>query len=84
MLFRSGGILLHGLEEYGLGGPAHWLHGVAAGAGALLPAAHGFVEWLVTAAGSGVVGLVVGAVLVAAVHLVWPLLGGARSAHQPG
>ncbi|TXM97893.1 DUF808 domain-containing protein, partial [Methylobacterium sp. WL103] len=33
-------------------------------AGALPPALSGFVEWLVTAAGSGVVGLVVGGLLI--------------------
>jgi predicted DNA repair protein MutK len=74
MIWVGGGIILHGLEEYGLGGPAHGLHEVAAGAGRMVPVAHGFVEWLVTAAGAGVAGLAVGAVIVGALHLARPLL----------
>ena len=64
MLWVGGGIILHGLEEYGLGGPAHLIHDIAAMAGHGMPAAQGAVEWLVSAAGSGLVGLAIGLVLI--------------------
>ncbi|MCA3255669.1 MAG: DUF808 domain-containing protein [Alphaproteobacteria bacterium] len=68
MIWVGGGIVLHGLEEYGLGGPAHALHAAGATAGAASPVAPGFVEWAVGAAGSGVAGLVLGGVIAVAVH----------------
>ncbi|WP_407530723.1 DUF808 domain-containing protein [Methylobacterium oryzisoli] len=64
MIWVGGGILIHGAETYGLTGPAHWIHDAAARVAALIPAAHGFVEWLVTAIASGLVGLVVGGLLI--------------------
>lgn len=66
MLWVGGGIVLHGMEQYGLAEPAHtfhvWSESVAAAAG-------GFAGWLVGATGSGLFGLVVGGVIVAALHL---------------
>ncbi len=70
MLWVGGGIVVHGLEEYGVHEPGHSLHGFAAAAGAATGAAGGAVEWLAYAAGSGLVGLALGAVIVAALHLV--------------
>ncbi|MGX7705452.1 DUF808 domain-containing protein [Methylobacterium sp. Gmos1] len=64
MVWVGGGILVHGLEEYGVTAPAHAAHDAAAWAGALLPSVRGVVEWLVTAAASGLVGLVVGGALI--------------------
>jgi hypothetical protein len=60
MVWVGGGILLHGLEEYGITGPAHTTHDLAAAAAAWLPAIQGTVTWLVTALASGLLGLVVG------------------------
>ncbi|QMW23620.1 DUF808 domain-containing protein [Sandaracinobacteroides saxicola] len=65
MLWVGGGIILHSLEEWGLGGPAHVLHDFAAG----LPGG-AVVEWLANAAGGALAGLVVGGVIVAGLHLV--------------
>jgi predicted DNA repair protein MutK len=83
MLWVGGGILLHGLEEYGLAGPAHVIHDIAAAAGHAVPAVGGAVEWLVTAAASGLVGLAVGAALIPVTeHVIAPLwhrLRGARA-----
>ncbi len=64
MVWVGGGIVLHGLEEYGLGGPVHALHDAGAWVARAVPALGGFVSWLVQAAGSGVVGLVIGALLI--------------------
>ena len=59
MIWVGGGIILHGLEEFGLGALPHWVHGVAKAAGAA--AGGGAVEWTVNAALAGLAGLVVGA-----------------------
>jgi predicted DNA repair protein MutK len=78
MIWVGGGIIVHGLEEFGVEGPGHVIHDAAAGAGHALPAAHSVVEWLVTAAGSGLVGLVVGAIIVGIMHL----FKGKKAAHH--
>lgn len=64
MIWVGGGIIVHGLEEYGLPGIAHAIHHVAEIAGHALPFANAVVEWLVSAAGAGIVGLLVGAALI--------------------
>jgi predicted DNA repair protein MutK len=75
MIWVGGGIILHGLEEYGFAAPAHLLHDLAAGAARAVPGLGATVEWLVTAAGSGLVGLAVGALVVLAMKvLVGPVL----------
>lgn len=74
MIWVGGGIILHGLEEYGFGGPAHGIHDVAVKAGQAIPFASGLVQWLVEAAGSGIAGLLLGAALipvVAAARAIW-------------
>ncbi|MFC7475249.1 DUF808 domain-containing protein [Dankookia sp. GCM10030260] len=74
MLWVGGGILLHGLEEYGITAPGHLLHEAAAVAGQVVPAVGGAVAWLVGALASAVVGLVVGGALIPVVeYLVAPL-----------
>ena len=70
MLWVGGGIFSHGLEEFGLGVVPHTVHNVAVAAGNGVPAAQGLVAWVVEALGSAVVGIVVGAGVVAACHLV--------------
>jgi predicted DNA repair protein MutK len=64
MIWVGGGILVHGLEGYGLPQIGHAIHAVAVGAAGIAGPLAGTVEWLVTAAGSGLVGLAVGAVLI--------------------
>ena len=64
MLWVGGGIVLHGLEHYGIAGPAHLIHALAEHAGAALAAAGPVVAWLVSAAASGLVGLVLGGLIV--------------------
>jgi predicted DNA repair protein MutK len=71
MLWVGGGIFSHGLEEFGLGAVPHTVHDVAVAAGQAVPGAQAVVEWLVEALGSALVGIVVGAVVVAGFHL-WP------------
>jgi predicted DNA repair protein MutK len=70
MIWVGGGIIVHGLEEFGMGGIAHVLHDAGAAAAHAVPAAGGFLEWLVGALGSGLLGLVLGAAIVAVYHAV--------------
>ncbi|MDN3566312.1 DUF808 domain-containing protein [Paeniroseomonas aquatica] len=64
MLWVGGGIILHGLEEFGVTAPGHWVHDAAAWAAAALPAVAGAAGWLVTAVLSGLIGLAVGAAVI--------------------
>jgi hypothetical protein len=64
MIWVGGSIIVHGLAEFGLHGPEEIIHSAALAAGHALPAIAGFVEWLVTAAGSGAIGLLIGAALI--------------------
>lgn len=68
MVWVGGGILLHGLEELGLVGPAHLAHAaqhwVEQGTGAL----GALLGWTTYAALSALAGLVTGAVLAVLVH----------------
>ncbi|WP_293862800.1 DUF808 domain-containing protein [uncultured Alsobacter sp.] len=70
MIWVGGGIVVHGLEEYGFPWLGHLIHDVAASAGKAMPAGGGAVEWVVGAAGSGVVGLALGFVLIPVVSSV--------------
>jgi predicted DNA repair protein MutK len=84
MIWVGGGIVLHGLETYGLGWPAHAIHDAATFAARLLPAAGTVVGWLVEAAGAGLFGIVVGlAAIPAMTYCVSPLWRLARSRLRP-
>ncbi|UZW53610.1 DUF808 domain-containing protein [Sphingobium sp. JS3065] len=69
MLWVGGGLIVHGLHEF------HWdlipgaIHHLAAGAAHALPAVAPVVDWVVNALGAGIVGLVVGGIVVAVLHL---------------
>ena len=60
MIWVGGGIILHGLEAYGLGGPSHALHDAGAAVARAVPFAKPMFAWLVEAAGAGVVGFGIG------------------------
>jgi predicted DNA repair protein MutK len=64
MIWVGGGIIVHGLEEYGLPSISRFIHAAAEGAAHALPPLAGVVEWIVTAAGSGIIGLLIGAILI--------------------
>ena len=68
MIWVGGGIIVHGFETFGLDAPAHWIHDSAAAVGHAVPAIGGVLEWVVGAAGAGVVGLLIGGLIVAAHH----------------
>jgi predicted DNA repair protein MutK len=80
MVWVGGGIVVHGLEVYGWDTLGHAIHDIAGAAGRAVPAFGAAVTWLVSAAGSGVVGLVLGAVLIPVVGKVLaPLWRGAKA-----
>ena len=70
MIWVGGGIIVHGLEEYGLPSIGRFIHAVAEAAADALPPLGGVVEWIVTAAGSGIIGLLIGAILIPVVGFV--------------
>lgn len=72
MLWVGGGILLHGGEQLGVAAPAHWQHGVAHHVEEVAGSALG---WLSGAGIAGVIGLVIGMVVVGALHGLPKLLG---------
>ncbi len=70
MIWVGGGIIVHGVEEFGFETVPHALHHAAEVAGAAVPFAGGFVEWLVGAIGSGIIGVIIGGIIVAIYHRV--------------
>lgn len=76
MLWVGGGILLHGMETFGLALPEHWVEAAAHGVAALMPAAAApAASWIVTATLSGLLGLAVGGLLLPFVeHLGGPVM----------
>jgi predicted DNA repair protein MutK len=74
MIWVGGGIIVHGLEDYGLGWLSHAIHVAAVAAAGLLPAAGSVIGWIVEAAGAGLVGIVIGLIAIPAMsHVVSPL-----------
>lgn len=67
MLWVGGGILVHGLHEFHLTPVPDWVDALSRAAD---DAAGGVAEWTAHALGAAVVGLVVGAVIVAILHLI--------------
>ena len=64
MIWVGGGIIVHGLEAFGIDSIAHFIHHWAEVAGHSLPPVEGLVTWLVGALGAGLVGLAIGAAIV--------------------
>jgi len=68
MLWVGGGILVHGLHEFHLDLIPDMVEGLSNWAGAA-PGIGAVTRWLATAGASAIVGLVVGAIIVAVLHL---------------
>jgi uncharacterized protein len=83
MLWVGGSILVHGFEVLGYGWAGHLIHDVAVAAGDFVPVAKGFIEWGVTAAIDGVLGLILGLALIPvakmAVEPLWARLSGQKT-----
>lgn len=78
MLWVGGGIILHGLEVFGLGWLPHLFHGIADTVGGLVTAASGAISWIVNALFAGIFGLAVGYLIV----LVHHRIVGAKQSHS--
>ncbi|KTT68473.1 DUF808 domain-containing protein [Sphingomonas sanguinis] len=70
MVWVGGGIIVHGMEEFGLTTLPDLIHDTAHHAGEAMPVACGAVAWIIGAIGSAIVGLIVGAVIVGVLHLI--------------
>ena len=83
MLWVGGGIIIHGLEGYGLSALGHTIHAAGLTVGHAMPAAiAGAAEWLVSAAAAGVFGLGLGAAAIPFVQRIGiPLLTRFRGNH---
>lgn len=72
MLWVGGGIIVHGLNQMGFGAIEHVIHDAAVAIGGAMPVLGGAVEWLASAVGSAVVGIVIGAITA----VLWSLILG--------
>ena len=78
MLWVGGGIVLHGLEELGLGAPAHLAHDLQHAVEVSTGSLAGVLGWATYAALSAMFGLILGAIIVFVLHKVFKL------GHEPG
>jgi len=80
MIWVGGGIIVHGLEAYGVHSVGHAINSAAEAAAHALPSAAGPVKWTVMAFLSGIVGLSIGAILIPVIGFAfapaWKLLKG--------
>lgn len=64
MIWVGGGILIHGLDSFGIAAPEHMVEAAAEWAEHALPAIAGFAGWAMTALIDGIVGLILGLLLI--------------------
>ena len=70
MIWVGGHILLVGLDELGLHAPYSWVHHAEEAVHDATGALGGVLGWLTNTVGSAILGLIVGAVVVAVMHVV--------------
>jgi predicted DNA repair protein MutK len=69
MLWVGGGIIVHGLEHFGLHTIPHWIDTLSQPA-TQIPAIGAIVSWVLAAACAAVVGLIIGTAIAGALHLL--------------
>jgi uncharacterized protein len=69
MIWVGGGVVLHGLAEFGVHQPVDWIESASASARRLLPVVSDILGWATQASLSGVFGLLLGLALVPVVKL---------------
>jgi predicted DNA repair protein MutK len=73
MIWVGGGIVLHGLAGFGFAAPEHFFEEIAHAVSAAIPSIEGFLHWLAMAVLSGILGLILGALLIPiAEHAIAP------------
>lgn len=70
MVWVGGGIIVHGMEEFGFAALPHAIHAAAEGAAHSVGVLPAIVNWLITAIGSGIIGLIVGSAIAGVLHLL--------------
>jgi len=70
MVWVGGGIIVHGLETFGLETIPHAIHHAAEGVATAVPVGKGVVAWIVNALGAGIIGMVLGSAVAGIVHLI--------------
>ena len=80
MLWVGGGILVHGLNEYGISQPEHIIHALQDGVHGILPVLTEVGAWLAGASGAAVVGLIAGAATAIVVKIVTLPFSGSKGA----
>jgi predicted DNA repair protein MutK len=70
MLWVGGGILVHGLQEYGITTPEHIIHDLAEAIRNAVPVASDVFAWIASAFGAAIVGLIAGAITDVLVKIV--------------
>lgn len=68
MAWVGGGIIVHGLEHYGLDAVPHAVHAIGSGAAGLFSFAPAVFQWIAEAAASAVVGLIAGSAIALVMH----------------
>ena len=84
MLWVGGGIILHGMEVFGLGWLPHLFHSIASTLGNLVSAASAAIEWSVNALFAGLFGLALGYLIVLVHHRIVGDKGADGHAAQEG
>jgi predicted DNA repair protein MutK len=69
MLWVGGGIVLHGLHTYHFTPAPEWVDAASVAAESSLVWAGGITKWVVHALGSAIIGLIVGGLIVVALHV---------------
>jgi predicted DNA repair protein MutK len=64
MIWVGGGIIVHGLEAYGVSGLAHLIHDAGEATAHAIPVLASVLRWIVEAAGAGIVGIVAGLITI--------------------
>ncbi len=70
MLWVGGGLIVHGLHEFHIDAVPGTIDHVAKAAAQAVPAIGPVIEWTVTAIGGAIVGLVIGGIIVALLHVI--------------
>ncbi|EUB98727.1 protein of unknown function DUF808 [Rhizobium sp. CF080] len=64
MIWVGGGIIVHGLEAYGVSGLAHLIHDAGEVTAHAIPALASVLRWIIEAAGAGVIGIIAGLITI--------------------